>query len=133
MFRNLVHTGVSSRFDKWNNSSVFELKPHHDLAEVLVGFHMRERLADVVKGKHLVDRQLQFARLHRRPDILSNLLENLADFIDRAGPEGDADIADAARGMQIEIEIGMRAAEPADIDDAAFDFGGLQVLARDWA
>ena len=35
------------------------LEPHHDLAEMLVGFHVFERLADVVEGKHLVDRQLQ--------------------------------------------------------------------------
>ena len=38
------------------------LERHHDLAEMLVGFHVLERLADVVEGKHLVDRQLQFAR-----------------------------------------------------------------------
>ena len=39
------------------------LLPHHDLAEVLVGFHVLERLADLVERKHLVDRQLQFARI----------------------------------------------------------------------
>jgi hypothetical protein len=37
------------------------LQRHDDLAEMLVGFHVLERLADVVKGKHLVDRQLQLA------------------------------------------------------------------------
>ena len=93
---------------------------------MLVGFHALERLADVVEGKHLVDRQLQFARFHRRPDVVANFVEDVADFLDRAGAEGDADIVDAARGVQVEVEVGMGAAEPADIDDAALDFGGLR-------
>ena len=100
---------------------------------MLVGFHVFERLADVVECKHLVDRQLQFARFHRRPDVLADFTEDLADFLDRAGPEGDADIVDAARGMQVEVEIGVGAAESADIDDAALDFGGRQILAGDLA
>src|SRR5579871_5732588 len=104
-----------------------------DLAEMLVGVHALERLADVVKGKHLVDRELQLARFHRAPEVAAGELENLADFLDRAGAEGDTDIVDAARGVQVEVEIGVRAAEPADIDDAAFDFGRFQVLARDLA
>src|ERR1700716_3934367 len=95
-----------------------------------VGFHVLERLADIVEGKHLVDRQLQFARFHRRPDILADFVENLADLLDRAGAEGHADIVDAARGVQIEIEIGAGTAEPADIDDTALDFGGREILAR---
>jgi hypothetical protein len=41
-----------------------DFMPHHDLAEVPVGFHVLERLADVVEGKHLVDRQLQLARFN---------------------------------------------------------------------
>src|SRR3974390_3160052 len=100
---------------------------------MLVGFPVLERLADIVEGKHLVDRQLQLARFHRTPDILANLIENLADFLDRAGAEGDADIVDAARGMQIEIEVAMGAAEPADIDDAALDPGSLEILICDAA
>src|SRR6266480_7808626 len=96
-------------------------KRHDNLAEVLVGFHVLERLADIVEGEHLVDRQLQLARFHRRPDILADLVKDLADLLDRAGAEGDADIVDAARGVQVEIEISMGAAEPADIDDAAPD------------
>jgi len=76
---------------------------------------------------------LQLALLHRTPDILADFAKNLADFLDRAGAEGDADIVDAARRMQVEIEIGMGAAEPADIDDAALDFGGRQILAGDLA
>jgi hypothetical protein len=56
---------------------------------VLVGFHVLERLADVGEGKHLVDRQLQFSLLDRAPDILADFVENLADFLDRAGAEGD--------------------------------------------
>src|SRR5229473_1055382 len=70
------------------------LKRHDDLAEVLVGFHVLERLADIGEGKHLVDRQLQLALLHRSPDIPADFAENLADFLDRAGAEGDADIID---------------------------------------
>src|SRR5882672_3536872 len=99
------------------------LQHHHDLAEVLVGFHVRERTSDLGKGKDLVDRQLQFSRFHRRPDIFPDLVKDFADFLDGAGTEGDADILDAARGVQVEIEIAMGAAEPADIDDAALDFG----------
>src|SRR6201999_372426 len=102
-----------------------------NLAEMLVGFHVLEGFADVVEGKDLVDRQLQFARFHRRPDVLADLVENLADFLDRSGAEGDADITDPSRGMQIEVEIGMGATEPADIDDAALDLGGLEILSGD--
>src|SRR6185312_12941743 len=94
------------------------LQRHHDLAEVLVGFHVRERGADLGEGIDLVDRQLQLARFHRAPDVLADFVEDLADFLDGAGAEGDADIVDAARGMEIEIEVAMGAAEPADIDDA---------------
>jgi hypothetical protein len=38
-----------------------------------------------------------------------------------------------ARGVQVEIEIGVGAAEPADIDDGALDFRRLQILARDFS
>src|SRR6202012_2997552 len=104
-----------------------------DLAEMLVGFHVLERLADVLEFVNLVDRQLQLARFHRAPDILANLVEDLADFLDAAGAEGDADIVEAARRMQVEIEFGARAAEPPDVDDAALDPGRRQILARDLA
>ena len=67
------------------------------------------------------------------PDVLADLVEDLADLLDRAGAEGDADIADAARGVQVEVEIGMGAAEPADIDDAALDLRRRQVLVGDRA
>src|ERR1700694_765980 len=98
---------------------------------MLVGFHVLERTADVVEGKHLVDWQLQFARFHRAPDIFADFVKDLADFIDGAGAEGDADIMNAARRVEVEIEIGMGAAEPADIDDAALYFCRLEVLAGD--
>src|SRR5258707_10149283 len=52
------------------------------------------------------DLQLQLAVFHRGPDILADLVKDLADFLDGAGAEGDADIVDAAGGMQVEIEIG---------------------------
>ena len=97
---------------------------------MLVGFHVLERLADVGEFIDLVDRQLQLARFDRRPDVFLHLVKNLADFLDRAGAEGDADIVDAARGMQVEIEIGVGAAEPSDIDDAALDPGRGEVLVR---
>ena len=98
---------------------------------MLVGFHTVERLADIVERKHLVDRQLQLAAFHRRPDVLLHLDKDVADFLDRAGAEGDADVVDAARGVQVEIEIGVSAAEPADIDDAALDPGRLEILVGD--
>ena len=59
---------------------------------MLVGFHVLERLADVSEGEHLVDRQLQLARFDRAPDVFPDLVKNLADFLDAAGAELDADI-----------------------------------------
>src|SRR3569623_2540212 len=91
---------------------------HDDLAEMLVGLHVLECAVDVVERKHLVDRQLQLAGLDCAPDVFPDLLEDLADLLDGAGAEGDADIVDAAGGMEVEIEVAMGAAEPADIDDA---------------
>ena len=38
---------------------------------------------------------------------------------------------DAARRVQVEIEVGMRASQPADVDDAALDLGGREILVRD--
>src|SRR5439155_4301935 len=106
---------------------------HHDLAEMLVGFHVRERFADVGEVENLVDRQLQFSRLDRAPDVLADVVEDFTDFLDRAGTEGDADIVDAARGVKVEIEIGVRPTKPADIDDAALDFGRREIPVRDLA
>src|SRR5260221_10700093 len=105
-------------------SGTRQLQRHHDLAEVFVCFHVLEGLADIVEGKNLVDRQLQFAGFHRGPDILADFIKDLADFLDRTGTEGNADIVDPARGVQVKVEISMGAAEPADIDDAAFYFSG---------
>ena len=98
---------------------------------MLVGFHVLERFSDLGERIDLVDRQLQFSRLHRAPDVFPDLVKDLADFLDGAGAEGDADIVDAAGGVQVEIEVAMGAAEPADIDDAALDLGGLQILVCD--
>src|SRR5689334_11921487 len=92
------------------------LHRHHDLAEVLVGFHVRERRANVGELVDLVDRQLQLAAFHGTPDVLAALVQDLADLLDAAGAEGDADIADAPRGMEVEVEVAMGAAEAADID-----------------
>jgi hypothetical protein len=41
------------------------LQRHDDLAEMPVGVHVREGLADVVKGEDAIDRQLQLALLDR--------------------------------------------------------------------
>jgi hypothetical protein len=73
----------------------------------------------IVELVDLVDRQLQLARFGGRPDVLADLVEDVVDLRDGAGAEGDADIGDAARGMQVEIEFGAGAAETANIDDAA--------------
>src|SRR6266403_3028048 len=109
-------------------SGTRQLQRHHDLAEMPVGFHVLERLSDIVERKHLVDRQLQFAGFHRGPDILADFIKDLADFLDRTGTEGNADIVDPARGMQVKVEISMCAAEPADIDNAAFYLCGGKIL-----
>jgi hypothetical protein len=85
---------------------------------MLVGFHVRERLADLVEFVDLVDRQLQLARFDRTPDVLADLVEDLAALVDAAGAEGDADSADAAGGVQVEIELGAVPAEAADIVDS---------------
>ena len=95
---------------------------------MLVGFHVRKCCSDLVEIVDLVDRQLKLARFDGAPDVLADLVEDVANFLDGAGAEGDADILDAARGMQVEIEFGAGAAEPADIDDAALDFGCRQIL-----
>ena len=68
------------------------LQRHHDLADVPIGFHVLERLADVGEFVDLVDRQLQLARLDRVPDILVQLVEDRADSLDRAGTEGGANM-----------------------------------------
>ena len=92
-----------------------------------------ESLADILECKHLVNRQLQLARFHRRPDIVSDFVKDLADLLDRAGAEGHTDIVDPARGVQIEIEIAVGAAEAADIDDTSLDLGGREILVGDLA
>ena len=73
------------------------LQRDDDLAEMLVGVHVLESFADVVEGKHLVDRQLQLSRFHGRPKVAAGEFEDLADLLDRAGAKGDADIVDATR------------------------------------
>ena len=93
---------------------------------MLVRLHMLERLADLRKRIDLVDRQLQLAGFHCAPDVFADFVEDLADFLHGAGAEGDADILDAARGVQVEVEVAVGAAEAADIDDAALDLGGPQ-------
>ncbi|UGY13171.1 hypothetical protein WDM22_14820 [Bradyrhizobium septentrionale] len=69
-----------------------KLQRCHDLAAVIVGFHVVERLADVCEFVDLVDHQPQLARRIRGPNVLAYLVEDLADLLDRAGAEGDADM-----------------------------------------
>jgi hypothetical protein len=61
---------------------------------MLVGFHVLERLADVGEIIDLVDRQLQLARFDHAPDVFADFVKNLADLLDAAGAEGDADIVE---------------------------------------
>src|SRR2546430_15310091 len=60
--------------------------------------------------------------------MVADIGKDLADYLDGAGTEGNAEIRDASRGMQVEVKIGVGAAEPADIDDAALDPGGREIL-----
>src|SRR5437868_7918243 len=78
--------GTTERGDCFRHiETCFSSKRHHDLAEVLVGFHVLEGFADIVELEHTVDRQLQFARLHRSPDVLADFIKDLADLLDGAG------------------------------------------------
>jgi len=92
-----------------------------------------ERCSDLVELVDLVDRQLLLARFDCAPDVFPHFVEDVADLLDGAGAEGDADIADAARRMQVEIELRARAAQAADIDDAALDLGRGEILVGDLA
>src|SRR5260370_25844289 len=95
-----------------------------------VGFHVLERTADIVEGEHLVDRQLQLSRFHRGPDVFPDFVKNLADFFDRAGAEGDADVVDAAGGAPAAIEFGAGAAPPSASFTAAPSLCGGEILSR---
>jgi hypothetical protein len=53
------------------------LQRHDDLAEMLVGFHVLERLANIVEGEHTIDRQLQLPRVHGAPDVLSDRISSM--------------------------------------------------------
>jgi len=94
---------------------------------------VRERQANVVEGEDAIDRQAQRPRFDRSPDVLLHLVEDRANLLDGTGAEGDADIGDAACGMQVEIEIAVGAAESADIDDAPKNPGRREVLIGDLA
>ena len=52
---------------------------------------------------------------------------DLAHLLDRARAERDADVVDALHGVQVEVELALEAAEPADVDDAAEHGRRLQV------
>ena len=82
-------------------------------------------------GKVLSIGRLQLARLDGRPQVGAGRLDDGAHLLGAAGAEGDADIVDALQRMQVEVELALHAAQPADIDDAAEDGGGLHVLVDD--
>src|SRR4051812_26596917 len=96
-----------------------------------VRLHVGLGLDRLVEAEDPVDRQPELAGLDRGPEILAHAPDDLADLLDRAGAEGDADIVDAAGGVEIEVELALRAAEPADIDDAAEHARRFQVLVGD--
>ena len=98
----------------------------HDLAEMLVRFHVGEGVRHLRERIDAVDGDAQLARRYRFAQIGLHQAADLADFGDGAGAEGHADIVDAAGGVQVEVELARKAAEPADIDDAAQHFGAPQ-------
>ena len=103
----------------------------HDLSEVSVGAHHGERIGHVFERKRLVDRQGELAGFDRRPQIGAHRSVDLAHLLGRARAERDADIIDALERVQVEIELALLAAEPADIDDAAEQCGRRQILVGD--
>ena len=56
---------------------------------------------------------------------------DLAHLLDGARAEGDADVVDALHGVQVEIELALEAAEPADVDDATEHGRSPQVFVGD--
>src|SRR6516225_9111330 len=111
-----------------------ELVPHlashyeHDLAEMLVGAHVRLRFHRLIEGKADIDGEPQLAGTHRIPKVRAHAAADLADLVEGAGAEGHTDIIDAPQCMQVEIEFSLGARETADIDDAAEDGGRLHGL-----
>src|SRR6201989_2612227 len=87
-----IATHSQERFANCSDSKKPPSQRHDDLAEMLVGFHVLERLADVLEFVDLVDRQLQLAAFHCAPDVLADLVEDLTDLLDGPGAKGHADI-----------------------------------------
>src|SRR6266542_5266870 len=91
----------------------------HNLPEMLVLAHMRLRRHGFGKREAAVDRQLELARGHCIPQIGAHAASNLAHLLECSGAKGYTDIINAPQSMEIEIELGLHAGEPADVDDAA--------------
>src|SRR5262245_65946571 len=83
----------------------------HDLPEMLVLAHMCLRRSGLIEREAAVDRQPELARGHRLPQIGAHAAADLSHFLERAGTEGHADIVDAPQGMEVEVELGLRAGE----------------------
>jgi hypothetical protein len=69
---------------------------------VPVGLHVLERTADIVKGKHLVDRQLQFARFLQKPDFPFGLAILAADVAGYSRLMGTTASATLSRYLSIQ-------------------------------
>ena len=80
---------------------------------------MRLRGDARVERERSIDRQLELAGANRVPQVGAHQPHDLAYLVERAGAERDADVVDALHRMEVEVELGLHAAEPPDIDDAA--------------
>src|SRR5271170_3274165 len=76
---------------------------YHDLSKMLIGTHEGERVGDVVQLVDFVDRQRQLASFERRPQVGAHQADDLADFVERTGAEGHADIIDTLERVKVEI------------------------------
>src|SRR5262249_62269467 len=67
---------------------------HRDdnLPEMPVGIHDIQRFRNLRERKNLVDRQVELAGLHGRPQIGVHQPVDLADLLKRSRAEGDADV-----------------------------------------
>ena len=103
----------------------------HHFAEMCVGFHVGERRCGFIEREAAVYRERQLAGAHRGPQVLPHQAVDFADLLHRACAKSDTDVGDALGRVQVEIEFAFRAAQPADVDDAAEHAGGLQVRIGD--
>src|SRR5215468_3941956 len=70
-----------------------------DLAEMAVGLHHLQRVRNLCERKRFVDREVELAGLDGWPQIGAHQPVDLANLLERACAEGDADIIDAFGSM----------------------------------